>query len=419
MAQTRLQFSVVSEALAGAQYELAADRPISIGRTKDNTLVLDHKSVSRQHARIEPNGDAWLLVDLDSHNGTRVGEELVTERGLQPGDEVTFGEVTVRFTPVDASEATPSDILPATVAGATESALPVQPLSVGDVFPEAPTQAVEEPEGERGLGGALAFGLTLLVIIVVGLLAIWKVSQPPPAEPVIGVQVKAGQVLPVDVSKYRRNAQGRLALFGVTEVTSIGRPQDEHIAFARPSKFRTIVIVKALAVGTTDIAIHGPPRGTIALRVLVRGKAPEPAENEWINDPLEERVARAKELLRKAERATPSGDIVTPGTTDAIRYYEQAVELIGSDPRHRSDATLATRRASELREKREKWFDVQAQDIATLQRQGRWEDVDTKMQELTRVFNKPEEEEYHVIQAEYERVLERITYEQRKAQERR
>ncbi|MFW6108406.1 MAG: FHA domain-containing protein [bacterium] len=419
MPQTRLRFTVVSQALAGGQYELPGDAPISVGRTKDNTLVLDHKSVSRRHARIEPNGDGWLLVDLDSHNGTRVGEELVSERSLEPGEELTFGEVTVRFTPVDAAESTPSEALPAVVGDATETALPAQPLSVGDVFPEAAAAAAEEAEGERGLGGTLAYGLTLLVIIVVGLLAIWKVSQPPPAEPVVGVQLKAGQVLPVNLSKYRRDAQGRRATFGVTEVTRIGRPTDEHVAFARPSKFGTIVVVKALAVGTTDIPVYGPPRGTIILRVLVRGKEPEPEWHEWLDDPREQRVARAKELMSKAERATPSGDAVTRGTTQAIRYYEQAVELFGSDPQYRREAALATRRASELREQREAWFNVQAQDVATLQQQGRWQDVDAKMQELMRVFNNPEEASYHVVRAEYERVRDQILHEQRTEQERR
>ena len=56
---------------------------------------------------------------------------------------------------------------------------------------------------------------------------------------------------------------------------------------------------------------------------------------------------------------------------------------------------------------------------AVLEDQGAWEKVDARMQDLLRVFTDPEEEEYHVIRAEYERLLERIAYEQRKAKERR
>jgi len=418
MAQTRLRFTVLSEALGGAQFEFAPDQPVTVGRTKDNALVLDHKSVSRQHARIEPNGDGWRLVDLDSHNGTRVGDELVGERDLQPGDEVTFGEIIVRFTPIDEAEPTPSDALPATIGPATEAALPVRPLSVDEVFPEAaPTQAIEEP-GDRGLSGALAYGLTLVGVIVVGLLAIWKVSQPPLREPVIEVQLKAGQVLPVDVSPDRRDAHGRLARFGLTRVT-VGKPQHENIAFARKSKFRTILIVKALAVGTTDIPLHGPPHGMVTLRVLVRGVKRPPPEEEWMDEPLDVRIRRAKDLVQRATNAMPSTGIVNPQTTAAIRHFEQAVTLIGSDPRHRALANLAAQKADGLRESRDKFFDVRSRDLAVLEDQGRWRDADAKMQELLRVFNDPADEEYHVIRASYERLVERMAYEQRKAQERR
>ncbi len=419
MAQTRLRFTVVSEELAGAQFELAADRAISVGRTKDNALVLNHRSVSRRHARIEPNGAGWRIVDLDSHNGTRVGEELVTERDLEPGDEVTFGEITVQWMPVDAGEATPSDALPATIGGATATALPVRPLSLGEVFPGAPPPEPVEEAGERGLGGAMAYSLTLIGIIVAGLLAIWKVSQPPPREPTIEVQLKAGEVLPVNVSQYRRDARGRRALFGLTRVRAVGRPQHEHIAYARKSKFRTIIVVKALAVGTTDVPLEGPPHGAITLRVLVRGVKPPPPEEEWMNEPLAERVARAKDLVQRATNAMTATGVVTVQTTAAIQNFRQAVVLFGSDPRHRAEATWAAGQASKLSEMRDKFFDIQSRDIATLETQGRWEDVEAKMEGLLRVFNDPRDVEHHIIRAEYERLVERIAYEQRKAQERR
>jgi hypothetical protein len=282
-----------------------------------------------------------------------------------------------------------------------------------------PTQPVEEEEGDGGVGGAVAYSVTLLGIIVVGLLAIWYVSQPPPREPVIGVQLKAGETLPVNVSRYRRDARGRIAEFGLTHLTKIDRPEHEHIAFARKSKFRNIVIVKALAVGTTDIALHGPPFGTVTLRVLVRGVKEPPPEAAWLDDPLEERAARAKDLMKRAANAMPSSGVVTPGTTQAIRYFEQAVELFGTNPRYRAEATLAAEKASELEEKREQFFDKQSRDLAVLEDQGRWREVDLKMQELLRVFNDPEEVEYHVIRAEYERLVEKIAYAQRQAEERR
>jgi hypothetical protein len=342
----------------------------------------------------------------------------VSERDLQPGDELTFGEVTVRFTPIDAAEPTPSDALPATIGDATETALPARPLALGDVFPEAaPSPRIEEPS-EGGLGGALAYSITLVGTIVVGLLAIWYVSQPPPREPVIEVQLRAGEVRPVNVSPHRRDARGRRARFGLSKVR-VGKPEHENIAFARKSEFRTIVVVKGLTVGTTDIPLYGPPHGEVTLRVLVRGVKPPPPEAIWMDDPLEVRIARAKDLVQRATNAMPTTGVVTAQTTAAIRYFEQAVQLIATDPRHRALANLAAQKASELREKREKFFDTQSRDLAVLEDQGRWQDVDAKMQELLRVFSDPEEEEYHIIRAKYEEVLERIDYEQRRREERR
>ncbi len=43
---------------------------ITVGRTGNNDLKLDDPSVSRFHAWLEPDAEAWLLVDAGSRNGT-------------------------------------------------------------------------------------------------------------------------------------------------------------------------------------------------------------------------------------------------------------------------------------------------------------------------------------------------------------
>ncbi len=47
---------------------------MTIGRAPGNDLVLDHPSVSRQHARLEFDGTDYRVVDLGSTNGTLLGE---------------------------------------------------------------------------------------------------------------------------------------------------------------------------------------------------------------------------------------------------------------------------------------------------------------------------------------------------------
>ena len=79
-------------------YELIGDRPISIGRAKSSTLMLEDQSVSRLHAIVRANPDGtWQIIDRDSSNGVNVNGAGVKEATLRPDDEITLGEYKIRF----------------------------------------------------------------------------------------------------------------------------------------------------------------------------------------------------------------------------------------------------------------------------------------------------------------------------------
>jgi hypothetical protein len=67
----------------------------TIGRTADNQIAADIRELSRHHARIDQRDGAFVLVDLNSGNGTFVNGKRVTEHKLTPGDRVQFG--TLKF----------------------------------------------------------------------------------------------------------------------------------------------------------------------------------------------------------------------------------------------------------------------------------------------------------------------------------
>lgn len=67
----------------------------TIGRSPDNTIVLDSPDVSRRHARIERSGNHFRIYDLNSTNGTRVNGEAVHISDIQPGDDVRIGGQTL------------------------------------------------------------------------------------------------------------------------------------------------------------------------------------------------------------------------------------------------------------------------------------------------------------------------------------
>ncbi len=79
-------------------FELFGDRPISIGRAKSSTVILDDPSVSRLHAvvRVTPEG-AWQIIDRDSSNGMKINEAATKEATLRPDDEITLGEYKLRY----------------------------------------------------------------------------------------------------------------------------------------------------------------------------------------------------------------------------------------------------------------------------------------------------------------------------------
>jgi pSer/pThr/pTyr-binding forkhead associated (FHA) protein len=72
-----------------------------VGRGKDNHVILDHATVSRQHAWIKAEGEDFSVFDVGSANGTFVNDERVEEpRRLENGDVVRFGEMEFVFTKV-------------------------------------------------------------------------------------------------------------------------------------------------------------------------------------------------------------------------------------------------------------------------------------------------------------------------------
>lgn len=61
---------------------------LTIGRSSQCDIRLHHDAVSRHHARLEAQGGAWHLLDLESVNGTRVNGRRVKETPLKPGDVI-------------------------------------------------------------------------------------------------------------------------------------------------------------------------------------------------------------------------------------------------------------------------------------------------------------------------------------------
>jgi len=65
--------------------------PFSIGRHRENHLVLADARISRNHARILSEGPHYVIEDLGSTNGLFVNGERVSRKSLRPYDGIEFG----------------------------------------------------------------------------------------------------------------------------------------------------------------------------------------------------------------------------------------------------------------------------------------------------------------------------------------
>jgi pSer/pThr/pTyr-binding forkhead associated (FHA) protein len=174
-------FLVRSGALKGQR--LSVKTPVvNIGRADYNDLVFPDESVSTTHAKLQRREGVWVLVDLDSTNGTFIdGDQIKGEAPLAPGANVRFGEVGTVFEPTDESagvakgggtrvmEVMTMSPAPAKPAPLKPAAAPAKPAAKP---PAKPKPAAKQPVAQqqqqkkgKGCGGNAA----VLLLGVIGL----------------------------------------------------------------------------------------------------------------------------------------------------------------------------------------------------------------------------------------------------------
>ncbi len=90
----RAYLVVLAGSNVGEMYKLD-EAEIVIGRASTAQIRLNDEGVSRRHARIVRDGDAVVVEDMQSANGTLVNGEPVARRALVDGDKVMLGSTSV------------------------------------------------------------------------------------------------------------------------------------------------------------------------------------------------------------------------------------------------------------------------------------------------------------------------------------
>ena len=89
--------AITAGPLAGTTIPLG-EQPITIGRADSSTLVVSDDYVSTHHARLVPRGDAWVLEDLGSTNGTFLDRTKVSAPTPVPvGVPIRIGKTTLEL----------------------------------------------------------------------------------------------------------------------------------------------------------------------------------------------------------------------------------------------------------------------------------------------------------------------------------
>jgi pSer/pThr/pTyr-binding forkhead associated (FHA) protein len=85
--------------LKGTRFEIQS--PLThIGRGAHNDVIVPDESVSDSHAKLQKREHAWVVVDMDSTNGTYVaGQRISGERPISGTVDVRFGGIKMMFRP--------------------------------------------------------------------------------------------------------------------------------------------------------------------------------------------------------------------------------------------------------------------------------------------------------------------------------
>jgi DNA-binding NtrC family response regulator len=83
--------AVIAGQRKGLRVELSPEQAVSVGKSPDNQLQLDDLTVSRYHLELSICGGEIEVRDLESLNGTFIGDVRVTRARVRPGVTVCVG----------------------------------------------------------------------------------------------------------------------------------------------------------------------------------------------------------------------------------------------------------------------------------------------------------------------------------------
>jgi pSer/pThr/pTyr-binding forkhead associated (FHA) protein len=169
-------------------HEFTVDKTVfRLGRTQeDNDLAVDHRSISRTHARLVRGEDGqWTCYDLQSANGIKVNGETYGNSPLRLGDVLELGHVKFKFLAAGEKMTAAPSPPPLVPTGAAVAAPAVTaPIPPRNPTATAPEETITLPYPSRHRRAPLLAGLVLLLAGTAGVAWVMRnriLQAPPPS----------------------------------------------------------------------------------------------------------------------------------------------------------------------------------------------------------------------------------------------
>jgi len=327
------------------EYGIVPKRQFTIGRAKENDIVLNDRRVSRRHAYIDSE-TGYRLIDgyiedgrlIRSVNHVFVNGAAAVETQLADGDEITIGESKLRFRFVGLERKAPSIELPNSVPQPSQhfSAQPPPAAFASDA-----TQAVPAPVGIRYDDAPL--GHTMMEIS---------------AREIIGRQshlsVETTPATAEEIKALRRKARNLELLYEMSK--TLGRVFDLEEIFDKATEliFRGTPadrVVALLADETPDGKILEYSLVQVGAKVrdtsVAQSSDKLPVSRTITNKVMHEKVAllsqdaRTDEMFRGAEsivsqgvRSTICAPLITEANVHGVLYADRLDPFAAFSPDH-------------------------------------------------------------------------------------
>jgi len=327
----RPRVTVLNSPLIGQEYVLGGPFA-AIGRNPECEVQLDLVSISRRHAVIEEAGGRFIVRDLGSRNGIKVGGRPVAQAELHDGDVIGVGEVDLRF----------ERGTPAAASAPSVAPLPARALTSADILSASSMR--HEGEGEAAPAEdarAARRDPRLVVAIVLGLVIAGAVGYlvVRPSNP--GANTRVKKLAPVLVEVNGNRIVSWAADWGDFHPGNI--LIDESAVLGASRYDERCLLITGKSGGNATVTVKTKAGLTLTCRVLVRGRVSDPVEELTFGAYTKaERMSMARRFASQAaflEREKPFL---------ALRKYEEAAAVLKPLPSKGELYMNAKRRAEAL-----------------------------------------------------------------------